>query len=462
MNRRRFLRGAGTLMLGLPFLESLAPKVAKAQSTTAPRRFVGFFQCNGINLDRFWPTSGYGALTDAGLVGTAMEPLTRHRSKLLIPRGIHTVPRGFGWDPSNGCDHKKGMGHKLTAQPLGPSGYPLGPSIDQEMARRINPQNTPSLTLMAGYRANSVLGHISYSGSEQPVTGEQNPNLAYQDLVGLSGVDEALRQQIITRRQSIIDLVADDFATINAKRLSGADRRKLDMHLTYVRDLERVMETEGLVSCTLDQGRAAELANLNPRNVELDSEYKRIGRMQMDLIAMSLACGATKVATMQWGSGAGGPIFTWDGMSHGYNHHKLSHGNTRDDDSGTPVDGWQDMIHEIDRWHAGELAYLLDRISSYDEGNGTMLDNTAVLWMNELSHGKDHDFRDSPYVLAGGCGGYFKQNEYIRLSGQNTRGSEDAPHNKLLTTLMNAVGVPTQLFGSAEYGQPGEFDALKA
>jgi hypothetical protein len=460
MNRRRFLRGAGTLVLGLPFLESLAPKTAKAQ-TMAPRRFVGFFQCNGINMDRFWPAN-YGPLTDASLAGRALEPLTRYRSKLLIPRGIHTVPRGFGWDPSNGCDHRKGMGHKLTAQPLGASGYPLGASVDQEMARAINPMNTPSLTLMVGYRANNVLGHISYSGSEQPVTGEQNPNLAYQDLVGLSGVDETLRNQIITRRQSIIDLVADDFATLNAKRLSAADRRKLDMHLTYVRDLERVMDTEGLVSCTLDQGRAAELENLNANNVEFDSEFKRIGRMQMDLIAMSLACGATKVATLQLGSGAGGPIYTWDGMNHGYNHHKLSHGNTRDDDSGTPVDGWQDMIHEIDRWHAGELAYLLDRISSYDEGDGTMLDNTAVLWMNELSHGKDHDFRDMPYVLAGSCGGYFKQNEYLRVSGENTRGDSDAPHNKLLTTLLNAVGVPTNRFGSAEFGEPGELEALKA
>lgn len=429
----------------------------------APKRFVALFQCNGINMEKFWPATSYGALTDASFAnGRGISPLQRHKNKLLIPRGIHTVPRGFGWDPSNGCDHKKGMGHKLTARPLGPSGYPTGISVDQEMARHINPPNTPALTLMSGYRSASVLGHISYSGSEQPVTAESNPFLAYQDLVGLSGIDETLRNQIIARRQSVIDLVAEDFATIGAKRLSSADRQKLDMHLTYVRDLERVMDTEGLVSCTVEQSRATEMMQLNPNNVQYDSEFKRMGRMHMDIIAMALACGATRVATLQYASGAAGPIYTWDGMRHEYNHHKLSHGNTRDDDTGTEVAGWEEMIHEIDVWHAQEMAYLLDRMELYTEGSGTMLDNSAVVWMNELSSGKDHDFRDMPYVIAGGLGGYLKQGQYIRVSGPETRGDQDAPHNKLLTTLLNGVGVPATRFGDPLYAQPGELDLLKA
>jgi hypothetical protein len=354
------------------------------------------------------------------------------------------------------------MGHKLTGQPLGDSGYPIGISVDQEMARHINPPNTPSLTLLVGYRSNSVLGNISYSGPEQPVTGEGNPFLAYQDLVGLSGVDETLRNQIIARRQSVLDLVSEDFASLGLKRLSQADRTKLDMHFTFVRDLERVMDTDGLVSCTLDSARANELMQIDGGSVSYDSEFKRMGRMQMDIIAMALACGATRVATLQWGSGAGGPIFTWDGMQHAYNHHKLSHGNTRDDDTGEAVPGWEEMIHAIDQWYAGELAYLCDRLSAYTEGNGTVLDNSAVVWMNELSDGKAHDFRDMPYVIAGSCGGYLKQGQYIRVSGPETRGDQDAPHNKLLTTLLNAVGVPTTRFGSADFGEGGEFDTLKA
>jgi hypothetical protein len=149
-------------------------------------------------------------------------------------------------------------------------------------------------------------------------------------------------------------------------------------------------------------------------------------------------------------------------MNHQYNHHKLSHGNTRDDDTGQEVPGWEQMIHEIDVWHAGEFAYLLDRLSMYTEGNGTVLDNSAVVWMNELSHGKDHDFRDLPYVIAGSCGGYFKQGQYLRVSGPNTRGDQDAPHNKLLATIMNAVGVPTTRFGDPTYAPAGELDLLKA
>jgi hypothetical protein len=92
-----------------------------------------------------------------------------------------------------------------------------------------------------------------------------------------------------------------------------------------------------------------------------------------------------------------------------------------------------------------------------------VLDNTAVVMMNELSHGKDHDFRDLPVVIAGSCGGYFKQGEYIKVTAQaDTRNDADAPHNKLLTTLCNAMGVPETHFGAADLGEDGEFDQLKA
>jgi hypothetical protein len=156
-------------------------------------------------------------------------------------------------------------------------------------------------------------------------------------------------------------------------------------------------------------------------------------------------------------------------MSHQYNHHKLSHGNTKDDCSGGAVAGYEGMLSSIDEWYAGEFAYLLDRLNAYDEGSGTVLDNTCVVMANELSHGKAHDFRDLPYVMAGSCAGYFKTGQYIKVTNQsNTVNDQDAPHNKLLTTLCNAMGVtdssgnPITYFGDPQYGEPGEFEMLKA
>ncbi|HTN86332.1 MAG TPA: DUF1552 domain-containing protein [Sorangium sp.] len=469
MKRRTFLRGACGVMLGLPFLESLRAGDAKADPASAARRFIAFFMCNGVNMDRFFPSTQYGALTAASFgAERAIAPLAGYRDRLLIPRGIHMAPRGFGWDMSAGDDHAKGMGCKLTAQPLVQgSQYPAGISLDQFIASKVNPPGTPALTLMVGARTPNVRGHISYSGSEQPVAGENNPWLAYKDLIGETNLEEEALVRLTKRRESVLDLVGAEYEGLLKKKLSKADREKLEMHFQTVRDLEVGMGNAGVIPRELPPERAAEIEAINPDTVSFDAEFKKIGRMQMDILALAIATGATRSATLQWGSGAHGPIFKWDGMSHEYNHHKLSHGNTKDDDSGSVVDGYEEMLFNIDRWFIGEYVYLLDRLAGYDEGGTSVLDNSAVVFMNELSNGKVHDFRDLPYIIAGSCGGYFKTGQYIKVTGQrDTVQDEDAPHNKLLTTLANAVGCteegggPIKNFGS--FGEPGEFDQLKA
>lgn len=471
MNRRNFLRGAGGVAVGLPLLESLLPRRARAGgTTTTPRRFVAFCCCNGVEITRFWPTSPYGALAAGGLTGTALEPLAGHVGKMLVPRGIHTVPRGFGFDPVAGCDHVKGAGHRLTAQQLD-SGtlYAMGPSLDQVIAQQLNDGGAPALNLHVGYRYQGTNGVVSYSGANAPAVGENNPWLVYQDLMGLSNLDDLAIQRLTARRESVLDLVEDDFARLKSIDLSQRDREKLDMHLTAIRDLEVGMGEAGLIPCMLPEARVAEIQTLEGANVDADSEYKRIGLMQMDILALALACGANHAATLMWGSEAGGPVFTWDGMNHQYNHHKLSHGNTADDCSGSAVDGYLDMLFDIDRWYATQLAYLLDQLDGYTEGDGTLLDNTSVVWMNNLSDGKAHHFMDMPYVMFGSCGGYFRTGQYIKVTAQeNTMNDVDAPHNKLLTTIANACGVteagggPLSIFGDPAYGEPGEFDQIKA
>lgn len=446
INRRNFLRGVGGLSLGLPFLESIVLRGVRAQAPPPIKRFIVFFSCNGANLSQFWP-SNYGALTPGSFAASqALSPLADYADKLLIPRGIHMSPRGFGWDPSGGDDHMKGMGCKLTAQPLAAGGdtYAMGISVDQEMAKSINPGGRPPMTLRVGTNNNGVLGHISYTGSEQPASSENNPFLAYQDFVGLSNVDEALRTRITSRRESILDLVSEDFSQLKASGLSQADQNKLDMHFTAVREVEQGMGGAGLYTCNFDVDKDAELRAIDPNTVNYDSEFKRIGRLHSDVVALATACDYTRVASLQFGSGAGGPVFTWDGMNHQYNHHKLSHGTTLDD-GGELVNGYETMIYDIDRWFAGEYRYLLDRLASYDEGGASVLDNSAVVWMNELSDGKDHDFRDLPYVIAGSCGGYFRTGEYLKVTSQaDPRNDVDAPHNKLLTTFLDAVGARQQ------------------
>ncbi|MBV1859890.1 MAG: DUF1552 domain-containing protein, partial [Nannocystaceae bacterium] len=394
--------------------------------------------------------------------GTSLAPMAHHASKLLVPRGIHTAPRGFGWDEVPGDDHAKGMAHRLTGSPIGAE-FASSISVDQEIANALNESGAPALNLQVGRGGSGVTGFISYRGPEQPVVNETNPWLAYQDLMGLEGLDDLALQRLIARRQSVLDLVNEDFDRLRNNDLSSADRAKLDMHLTAIRDLEIDMGGAGLVPCVLPDARQAELQALDPETVENDGLYPTVGRMMMDVVALAIACGSTRAATLQWGSGAGGPIFTWGGMNHQYNHHKLSHGNTADDCSGGAVEGYEDMLFDIDTWQAGEFAYLLDRLESYVEGDGTVLDHSCVVWGNDLSNGLAHDFRDMPYVMAGSCCDYFRTGQYIKVTAsENTVNDDDVPHNMLLTTILNAVGVPSETFGDPAFGDPGEIELIKA
>lgn len=468
MRRRRFLQGALGATLGLPFLASLADDNEAHAAPGDNRRFIAFFCCNGVNVDTFWPTTGYGAIDANALQTCSLAPMSAFADRLLIPRGLHKTPRGYGQEQTVGDDHANGMAGKLTAQRCGADTYAQGISLDQYIAGALNEPGTPALTLLVGNKSNSVLGHISYSGPGAPVTGENNPALAYQDLVGLGNLDDEELTRLLARRESVLDLVRDEYEYLMSKKLSKADRDKLDMHFTAVRDLE--IGISGGIPCTLDPARESEVLGVDGGTVALDANYKMIGRMQMDVLALAIACGATRAATLQWGSGAGGPRFAWDGMNHDYNHHKLSHGTTEDGDcTNCDVPGYEGMLSDVDTWYLGEMTYLLERLDSYDEGNGTALDNSAVVYMNELGHGKGHTYTDLPYVIAGGCGGYFKTGEYLNLGNANNTNSTDAPHNKLLTTIANAVGVqdnggPVTTFGdmTTDSSQPGEYDALKA
>jgi hypothetical protein len=486
VSRRRFLRGFGGVALGLPFLETFAPRSAQAQAAQVTTRFGVFFACNGVDVDRWFPKGDFGALTDASLTGTANEALLPFRSKLLFPRGVHMAPRGFGRDPSGGDDHGRGMAIKLTAQPADNTNWlARGPSVDHVIAAQINPGSdgarTPPLNLMvgrpAGYRG---LDFISYSEAGRAVQAINNPWNAYSEFINLNNSSSdsgAANDRLARRRQSVLDLVRDQFDELKLEGLSTEDQRKLDAHFTAIRSIEIQVGAGGL-SCgdgVLGTGARA-YENMPSRDVERETNYPLIADLQVDILAIALACNYTRVATMHFDRGSGGPTFRWDGMSHEYNHHKLSHGKVKDDCFGTStangcddVAGYADMLFAIDRWHASKLARLLERLDSIVEADGrSVLDNSVIMYTNELSNGRAHSFMDLPYILAGSANGFFKQGEYVRLGRAQNPGGDDqvAPHNKLLNTLVNAMGIESSWFGAPEGTgatmQGGVYDALRA
>jgi hypothetical protein len=454
LSRRTLLRGAG-VAVAFPAFDSLT-RVVQAQAP-AIKRFVCFYQCNGVNQSQFFPSAG--PLTSQALVGRSLEPLSGYADKLLIVRGLTQSPPGGDGVGTPGDDHQKGMGHKLTAQPLQDTRdlYASGPSLDQVVARSINPGGSPAMTLRVGPQVGRANGFISYSGAGSPVVGDNNPLEVYRSLMGIapgSMADDAL----IRRRQSVLDLVKQDLDALRAKGLGTRDREKLDLHATSISEAERKLLGSGLVPAALPPDRVLAIESVDPGAVTLESEYRSMGQMLMDVLALALAGDATRVATLQWANGGSGPVFRWDGMDHKYDQHLLSHGETCDEDdcNRQAVDGYEAMLADIDKWHVTQLAYLLDRVSEYPG----VLDDSVFLYINELSNGKAHDWHDVPALVVGSAGGYLRTGLSVDVQG--------SPHNQLLTTLANAVGARDATgaaithFGDPSFGAPGELSVMRA
>jgi hypothetical protein len=476
-NRRRFLRGAGGIAVGLPFLETFAARQAWA---APPKRFAVYFQCNGVNKDRWWPRTPFGALTPESLVGTALEPLQAHAARLLIPRPLNGFPKGYGQDGVPVDDHNLGMCAKLTcAPPHTMSDAAKGPSIDDVIARSINPGARGPLLLHVGEMAGGRIGAAFYTASGQPAAREPNPWNAFKAWVGsgTTPVGPPVVDYLALRKKSVLDAVKDDLKSLQGNPVLGkADRQKLDMHFGAVRSLETTagagMPVGGaspVAACTLGDAR----------NKEIEAgggDFVRNASMMMEIAALALACDYNRVVGIQLSVGAGGPRYDWlpDALNKVHRHHPLSHGATADNATmpNLPEAEYKTALFNIDLWHMQTLNLLLTRLASYSEPGGSVLDNAAVLYINELSNGLAHSHEELPILLAGSAGGALKQRQYVnitRLVDPNAYGKPCTP--PFFITLANALGyrdatgAPMMRFGNptakGRLPQAGEHAELK-
>jgi Protein of unknown function (DUF1552) len=160
-----------------------------------------------------------------------------------------------------------------------------------------------------------------------------------------------------------------------------------------------------------------------------------MGARQIDLLVLALACGQTRVASLQWSRSVSQVRFTWLGISD--THHGLSHMPDTDPDS-------QTKLTLINQWYASQFANLITKLKSYPEGDGTLFDRCLLFWCNELGKGNIHSRNDAPYVLAGSAGGALKTGRLLQYPG-------DVPHNNLLVSLLQIMGLPDTTFGKPEW-----------
>jgi Protein of unknown function (DUF1552) len=426
LSRRRFAQlGAAGGLLGLPLFDSLEVRADSAY----PLRLLLMFDPNGTIQEEFWPTLGS---TESDFTFNAItKPLEPFRDRLLFLKGLDISVHEQG----PGGPHQKGVGGLFTNHVLqegtfvdgdgAMSGWANGISVDQEVARSVGQQNfLPSLELGVRAIEADVRGRISYAGPGNPMPPINAPLPAYQRLFSsFSDIDEAHKAD----RKSVIDALKGQYSALQPQ-LSAVDRQKLEQHLELVRGIERRM------NIAVDTGLCTRPTA--PAEMEDDSEdtMASVAQLHGQLLASAFACDLTRVASIQYCNARNEMRFPWlNSMGTGHN---LSHASDGDEES---------RAERVARgaWFATQLADFMRLLDAIPEGEGTVLDNTLILWGNELGRGNTHSHTDIPFLLAGGTSGRFRMGRFLDYGGKS--------HAGLLVALLNAMGVPHTSFGHPDY-----------
>ncbi len=468
INRRAFLRGTGTVAIGLPFLEGLPDRSAWA-ANSAPVFSFFIVGANGVVGDRFWPASG--ALSAQSMAGKSVEPMAAFADRLLFIKGLKYP----GGSPAN-CGHAQGYVQAITGVSPGSGGNSStsgGPSADYVISQALNPSGTDALTLYSGTHQGAFIAErVSFSsGNTAARPAQLNPYETYKKLVGLAGGDTtsggdpgtgtpSMADDILVRKQSVNDLVLEDFNSLLANQaLSAEDKRRLNNHLEGVRQLETNMMATGETINEINEAMPAPSGGgcspTVPSQSALDAfkdgvRFQRESHMIEDLVklhgetvALAFACDANRTATLQWGDGTDGTVYDTQATG-GYNtFHKISHRTNSDSASGN--DAWAKDAHtEIDTIRATTMAHILGVWDQYG-----LWDNSFIYWTNSIADGPSHGFNGLPIVIAGSGGGFFKQGQLIEGNGNN---------GPILASAITAAGVPTENFGAGG----GQFTAAHA
>jgi len=440
INRRAFLRGAGTVAIGLPFLEGLPERSAWAAD--APPVFTMFIVAScGVVGESFLPDAT-GALTTSGLAGMttkAVNVLSAHAPNLTMLKQVN-------W-PQNvkGCGHAEGLCQALTAIPPGTTGhtaYAGGVSADVVIGKAVNPTGVDPIILYSAAKNAYIADRISWrgAGADQLRSGDQNPYTLYQKLVGLTNTTstgtggtggmttDPVAQELAATRKSVNDLCKGELKSLmNNSALSSDDKQRLQLHFDSIRDLEIGMGNAGMM-CTqtgLDTTTLNSYKNLSWK--QDGGMIETVTLMHMQLTALAFACNYNRVAALQWGDGTDGSKYsTPSAQTLGtWTFHQLSHRIMNDGTTGN--DPTAKKAHaEIDVVRMQTFAKGLDAFNARGLAN-----NSMVMLTFHISDGPSHSGLNVPHIIWGNGGGFLKTGQFVD-AGKVT-------NNRLLNTIITAA-----------------------
>jgi hypothetical protein len=435
VSRRTVLKGIGALV-SLPWLEAMGLDSCNAASGfAAPNRMAFLYVPNGKNMADWTPkTEG----TDYELPAI-LEPLAPVKSEILVLTGLtadKARPHGDG-----GGDHARALAAFLTgcqARKTDGTDIRAGVSVDQVAASRLIHQ-TRLASLEIGCEQGAMAGNcdsgyscvysstMAWRSATQPLPKEVNPKLVFERLFG-NGPD-ALRAQRDLKQKSILDFVREDAGDLRNK-LGANDQRKLDEYFSAVRDIEQ---------------RIANAQKLPPVKVPdvakptaIPPSYEEHLRLMADLLVLAFQADVTRVCTFVLANEGSNRPYPFIGVPEG--HHDLSH------HENNPKK--KEKIRDINKFHVRQFAYLLTRLQSIKEGDGTLLDHCMIAYGSANSDGNRHNHDDLPILLAGkGCG--------TIKPGRHIVYPKETPLNNLWLSMLDRMSIKTAKLGDSTGHLPG-------
>lgn len=438
--RREFLQNVGVSAAAAQFMLNLPSLARGSEASLRKQRLLFVFSPNGVIPDHFWPDKDAQELQFKRI----LKPLEDLKSHVLTLHGMCNRIQG------DGDGHMRGIGCLLTGIELfpgdiqggsdTPAGWSMGISVDQYLKNKLQADaatqtrfGSLEMGVMVPERADTWT-RMSYAGPNQPVAPIDNPYQMFDKLYGQSKNREVLA--------SVLDDLTADFKKVE-QLISVEDRRILAQHVQIVRDLEQELKTE-MSQASANSGLGHAIPDLPPNVEEENDNMPLITRMQMDMLVNSFAADFARVGTFQITNSVGQPKMRWLGIDE--DHHGLSH------EPDSNEDAYEKLIR-INTWYCEQVAYLAKRLAATPEpgGEGSLLDNTTIVWTNELGKGNSHTRDNIPFVMVGGGLG-FKTGRALDFGR--------VPHNRLLMTLCSAMGHPVDSFGNPDFCKDGVLAGL--
>ena len=427
LSRRTLLRGAGTA-LALPLLDSMLPAAtAFAQSGAVPRtRFGAIYFPHGATMSRWTPVDQGKNFTFSEI----LDPLAPFREQINVITNM-THPLAYGPGGATGNHNRSSASYLSGAKALSGAQPTLGVTVDQVAARHLG-QDTPlpSLELMIEEASLSCgeglscayRNTISWQNDISPLPMQNNPQVVFEQLFG-DGATPEQRDARRTQSLSLLDSVTDQISSLDRK-LPAADRARLDNFLTDVREIERRIE-QAAARVTDDIAVPGKPTGIPD---DVDAHIK----LMFDLQVLAWQTEITRISTFLLCKELSGAVYPQSGVRDSF--HTLSHHSNNEDNKA--------RFAQINRYHVSLLAYFLDKLNNLPDGDGTLLDNSLVMYGSGMSDGNSHNHDPLPVVLAGRAGGALEGNRHLVFPEQTNM-------SNLLVALLGKLGIAQDSFGDS-------------